>query len=80
MVNTIAYLMNLCITFRVHDVTPHEKFHGKKPDLSHVRIFSSIAFVYIPDEKWQKLNPKSEKCILIDGLEAPIMRIIYDGG
>ena len=63
--NTILYLMNRCTTSGVQDVTPHEKLFRKKPDLSHVRIFGSIAYVYIPDEKWQKLDPKSEKCIVV---------------
>ena len=63
--NTAVYLMNRCTTSGVHDVTPHEKFFGKKPDLSHVRIFGSIAYVHIPDATRQKLDPKSEKCILI---------------
>ena len=63
--NTAVYLMNRCTTSGVHDLTPYEKFYGKKPDLSHVRIFGSIAYVHIPDEKRQKLDPKSEKCILI---------------
>ena len=49
----------------VHDVTPHEKYYEKKPDLFHVRIFNSLAYVHIPDEKLQKLDPKSEKCILV---------------
>ena len=63
--NKAIYLMNHCTTSRVHDITPHEKFYGKKPDLSHVKIFDWIAFVHIPDEKQQKLYPKSENCILI---------------
>ena len=37
-------------------------FFGKKPDLSHVRIFGSIAYVHIPDDTGQKLDPKSENC------------------
>ena len=62
--NTTVYPMNQCTTWDVHEFTPHKKFFGKKPDLSHVRIFSSIAYVHIPVEKRQKLHPKSEKCIL----------------
>ena len=58
--------MNRCITSGVHDVTPHNKCFKKKADLSHIRIFGSIAYVHIPDEKRQKLDPKSEKMILID--------------
>ena len=53
--NTDVYLMNWC----THHITHHEKFYGKKPNLSHIRIFSSIAFIHIPDDKRQKLDPKS---------------------
>ena len=63
--NTAVYLMNRCTTSGVHEVTPHEKYYGNKLDLSHVRIFGSIAYVHIPNEKRQKLDPKSEKCILV---------------
>ena len=63
--NTTVYLINRCTTSGVHDVTHHEKFFEKKPDLSHTRIFSSISYMHIPDEKRQKLDPKSEKCILV---------------
>ena len=57
--------MNWCTTFGVYDITPHNKFYGKKSNLSHVRIFGSIAFAHILDEKRQKLDPKSEKCIFV---------------
>ena len=57
--------MNRCTPSRVYNITPHEKFYGKKSNLSHVKIFGSITFVHIPDEKHQKLNPKSEKCIFV---------------
>ena len=62
--NTVVYLINHC-TSGVHDLTPHKKLYGKKSDLSHIGIFGSIAFVHIPDEKWQKLDPKLRKCILV---------------
>ena len=64
--NMAVYLMNRCTTSEVHEVTPHEKYFGKKPDLSHTRIFGAVAYVRIPDEKWENLDPKSEKCILTE--------------
>ena len=42
---------------RVHDFTPHEKYYGKKQNLSHVRIFGSNAYMHIPNEKRLKLDP-----------------------
>ena len=62
---TSVYLMNRCTTLGVHDVMPREKLFGKKLDLSHIRIFGSIAYVHIPDDTMQKLDPKSEKCIRV---------------
>ena len=64
--NTAVYLTKRCTTSGVHDVTPHEiQFFGKKPDLSHLRVFGSIAYVHIPDDTRQELDPKFEKCILV---------------
>ena len=62
---TAVYLMNRCTTDGVHELTPYEKYVGRKPDLAHVRVFGSIAYVHIPDKQRQKLDPKSEKCILM---------------
>ena len=63
--NSSIYLMNRCTTSRVHDVTPHERYYGNKPDLTHIRIFGSIAFVHILDEKKEQPDPKLKKCILV---------------
>jgi hypothetical protein len=46
-------------------MTPEEKFTYKKPDVSHLRVFSCIAYVHDPNEKRSKLNPKADKCIFI---------------
>jgi hypothetical protein len=46
-------------------MTPEEKFTRKKLDVSHLKVFSCIAYVHVPDEKRSKLDPKAEKCIFI---------------
>ena len=46
-------------------MTPEEKFTGKKPDLSHLKVFGCLAYVHIPDELRSKLDPKAEKCTFI---------------
>jgi hypothetical protein len=46
-------------------MTPKEKFTGKKPDVSHLKVFGCIAHVHVPNVKRSKLNPKAEKCIFI---------------
>ncbi len=64
-VATAIYIMNRTPTTAVHGMTPEEKFTGKKPDVSHLRVFGCIAYVHVPDEKRSKLDPKAEKCIFI---------------
>jgi hypothetical protein len=59
------YIMNRTPTAVVHGMTLEEKFTGKKPDVSHLRVFGYIAYVHVPDEKRSKLDPKAEKCIFI---------------
>ena len=43
----------------------HEQYFGTKPNLRHLRVFGSIAYVPVPTEKRRKLDTKAEKCILV---------------
>ena len=49
----------------IHMITPYEKLYKQRPDFSHLKVFGSIAYVHIPDEKRRKLDPKAEKCVFI---------------
>ncbi len=60
-VATAIYIMNQTPTMVVHGMTFEEKFIGKKPDVSHLKMFGCIAYVHVPDEKRSKLNPKTKK-------------------
>ena len=62
-VRTAVYLQNR--TSANGGVSPHELYFGKKPNLAHLRIFGSIAYVHVPKEKRRKLDAKAEKCILV---------------
>ena len=46
-------------------MSTHELYFGTKPNLRHMRVFGSIAYVQVPNEKWRKLDAKAEKCILL---------------
>jgi hypothetical protein len=65
MVTIVVYIMNRTPTAAVHGMTLEEKFTGKKPYVSHLRVFGCIAYVHVPDEKRSKLDPKAKKCIFI---------------
>ena len=46
-------------------MSAHELYFGTKPNLRHLRVFGSIAYVHVPKEKRRKLDAKAEKCILV---------------
>ena len=46
-------------------VSAHELYFGTKPNLRHLRVFGSIAYVHVPKEKRRKLDAKAKKCILV---------------
>jgi hypothetical protein len=58
--------MNRTPATTFHGITPKEKFTCKKPNVSHLKVFSCIAYMHdVLDEKKSKLDPKAEKCIFI---------------
>jgi hypothetical protein len=65
-VTIVVYIMNRTPTTTIHGMTPEEKFTGKKPDVSHLKVFGCIAYVHVLDEKRSKLDLKAEKCIFIE--------------
>ena len=64
-VETTCYLVNRSPSLALEDKTPQELWTGKKPSLSHMRVFGCDAYVHVPNEKRTKLDSKSEKCIFI---------------
>ena len=38
------------LTVKFGNMTPEEKFTGKKPEVSHLKIFGFPVFVHIPKE------------------------------
>jgi len=61
----VVYIMKQTPTTIVHGMTLEKKFIGKKLDVSHLRVFSSITYLHVPNEKKSKLDAKVEKCIFI---------------
>ena len=58
-------ILNLRSTKRHPDKAPNELFSGNKPSIAHLRIFGSPVFVHISKTARTKLEPRSEKCILL---------------
>lgn len=58
-------ILNLRSTKKHPDMTPNELFFGKKPSIAHLCIFGSPVFAHVPKTKRSKLDPRSEKCVLL---------------
>lgn len=78
-VSTAVYLKNRAPTVAVKGKTPLEAWSGKKPNLSHLRVFGSKAFAHVPKEKRRKLDPKSIQCIMLGYCEESKGYRLWDG-
>jgi len=63
--NTIVYLKNRSPRSAIPNCTPYELWHSRKPDLMHLKIIGSTAYVHISKEKRIKLDVHSHKGIMI---------------
>jgi hypothetical protein len=60
--------------------TPEEMFSRRKPEISHLKIFGSLEFVNIPNEKRTKLDSSGKKGIFVGYGEISMDFIIYIPG
>ena len=60
-----VYLTNRAPTKSVLDKTPQEAWNGRKPGIGHFKVFGSIAYAHVSEEKRTKLDDRSEKLIFI---------------
>eukprot|EP00253_Pinus_taeda_P019099 PITA_19099 len=61
---TVVYLLNRSPTQAVKGKTPKEVWSGRKPKISHLKVFGSIAYVWISAAKRSKLDSKSQKLMM----------------
>lgn len=65
-VNTAIYTLNRTGHSRLDGgKTPYELWTGKKPDLSHIRIFGSEAFVHVPKMFTKKFDARAKRTLLV---------------
>lgn len=62
-VATAVYILNISPTRAVMNRTPYEAWTGKKPKVSHLKVFGCIAYALVNTRS--KLDEKSIKCIFI---------------
>lgn len=50
-VKTTCYLVNRSLSSALENKTPQEVWTGKKPSLSHLRVFGCDEYVHVPKKK-----------------------------
>ena len=63
--NTSVYVQNRVPRRALGKVTPKSVFTGSKPEVSHIKVFGSIAYCHVPNEKRKKLDQTAEKGYLM---------------
>jgi hypothetical protein len=58
--------------------TPYELFHGKRPNLSNLRVFVKSAIVYIPKPNRTKLDSKGTEAIFVGYSSAMKAWVFWD--
>jgi transposase InsO family protein len=64
-VQCAVYVQNRCPHAKLADQTPQEAWSGHKPTISHFKVFGSVAYAHIPDQRRTKLDDKSKKYVFI---------------
>jgi hypothetical protein len=64
-IDAAVYCRNRSPTTSLDDRTPYEAWCGKRPAISHMRIFGCLAFAHIRKEERKKLDPKAKACIFV---------------
>jgi len=57
--------------------TPEEAYSGKKPDLSHLRIFSANIYMHVTKDARKKLEPIAEVGIFVGYTDTPHNYRVY---
>jgi hypothetical protein len=77
---TVVYVQNRLSHGALGFKTPEEMFTGKKPEVSHLKIFGCPIFIHIPKEKINKLEPSEKKGIFVGYCEVSKAFRIYIPG
>ena len=75
--NTAGYVQNRCPHRVLGMSTLEEAFTGKKPDISHLKIFGSYVYIHVTKDGRKKLEPTAEVGIFVEYIETPYNYHVY---
>jgi len=62
---TAVYVLNRSPTRSLANMTPFEAWHGKKPNVNHLKTFGCVAHVKLVGPGLNKLSNRSKKMVFI---------------
>ena len=63
-VSTVVYFLNICHT-KLKIKVPEEVWSGKRPSVSHLKVFGSIFYKHVSDGRRRNPDDNSEPMILV---------------
>jgi hypothetical protein len=64
-VGTVCYLVNRSPSSKLDEKTPHKLWIGKKPSLTHIRVFGCDAYVHVQKENKSKMDKRMKSVYLL---------------
>ena len=75
--NTAIYVQNRCPHKILGMSTPEEAFSGKRPDISHLRIFGSPVYIHVMKDARKNLELTAEVWIFVGYTDTPHNYHVY---
>ena len=75
--NTAVYVQNHCPHKILGMSTPEEVYSGKRPEISHLRIFGSPVYMHVTKDARKKLDPTAEVGIFVGYTDTPHNYRVY---
>ena len=75
--NTAAYVQNRCPHRILGMSTPEEAYSGKRPDISHLRIFGANVYMHVMKNARKKLEPTAEVGMFVGYTDTPHNYCVY---
>ena len=75
--NSTVYVQNHCPHRVLGMSTPEEAFTGKKPNISHLKIFGSSVYIHVTKNARKKLELTAEVRIFVGYTETPHNYRVY---
>lgn len=63
--STASYVLNKCLTKKLKEIVPFEKWIGDKKNVIHLKVFGYVCYKHVPDAKRSKLDDRSRVVLLV---------------